>query len=112
MVYSAYGDIGKELMGVKEKLESFSQAGRATLIAPEEIKQELKKLKKLNQHKSNDVHILALAKASGARLLYTADKALMEDFKKKEIIDEPRGKIYSSENNKNLLTLSLCKKPT
>ena len=61
-----------------------------------------------NEHISDDVHILALARASGARLLYTGDKNLMTDFKTKSIIDNPRGKIYSNAKQKNLLKPGLC----
>ena len=44
---------------------------------------------------SNDRHIIALAKASGARLLYTGDgKLLRKDFDNKAYIDNPTGKIY------------------
>ena len=43
---------------------------------------------------SDDPHILALAQVSGARLLYSNDRALQQDFKDKdkELIDNPRGK--------------------
>ena len=45
---------------------------------------------------SNDSHILALAIVSGARLLYSNDTALQQDFKDKRIIGNPRGKVYST----------------
>lgn len=45
---------------------------------------------------SNDSHILALARVSGARLLYSNDLDLHEDFKNPRIIDEPRGRIYTT----------------
>ena len=45
---------------------------------------------------SNDAHIIALAQISGARLLYSNDKALHEDFGNKRLIDRPRGKVYST----------------
>ena len=44
---------------------------------------------------SNDYHILALAKLTGARLLYTQDRKLISDFK--GII---KGKVYPSGNSK------------
>lgn len=52
----------------------------------------------LKQHdlKSDDEHTLALAKISGARLLFTEDRDLMTDFRNKLIIDSPRGRIYST----------------
>lgn len=45
---------------------------------------------------SDDEHILALAQVSGARLLFTNDRALTRDFKEKRIVDTPRGKVYST----------------
>ena len=59
---------------------------------------------------SNDAHIIALAQISGARLLYSHDKTLHKDFRNKQLIDNPRGKIYSTlkgsdflEGHRNLL---------
>lgn len=51
--------------------------------------------------KSNDPHVLALAQASGARLLYCNDKTLQQDFKNKKLIDQPRGKVYSTNEYKD-----------
>lgn len=45
---------------------------------------------------SDDTHIIALAQISGARLLFSNDKALHQDFKNKELINNPRGKVYST----------------
>ena len=45
---------------------------------------------------SNDQHIIALAQASGARLLYSNDRALHRDFGNSKFIDKPRGKVYST----------------
>ena len=50
---------------------------------------------------SNDTHVIALAQITGARLLYSNDKDLHEDFKNKRLIDEPRGKVYSTNEDKN-----------
>ena len=46
--------------------------------------------------KSNDPHVIALAQVSGARLLYSNDGNLQQDFKNKKLIDNPRGKVYST----------------
>ena len=59
--------------------------------------------------KSNDPHILALARASGARLVYTGDGKLIADFKNKRLIDGPRGKIYTGASNVRLLNRSVCR---
>ena len=51
--------------------------------------------------KSNDSHVIALAQLSGARLLYSNDSDLHQDFDDKSLIDNPRGKVYSTLRNKN-----------
>ena len=51
--------------------------------------------------RSNDAHIIALAIVSGARLLYSRDQVLHQDFRDKTLIDNPRGKIYPSFNDES-----------
>ena len=51
--------------------------------------------------KSDDEHIIALAQLGGARLLYSNDGDLHQDFDDKSLIDSPRGKVYSTLRNKN-----------
>ena len=50
---------------------------------------------------SNDPHVIALAQVSGARLLYSNDGNLHRDFGNKELIDAPRGKVYSTRDDKS-----------
>lgn len=52
---------------------------------------------------SDDPHVVALAQASGARLLYTVDRALQEDFTNPVIIAHPRGKIYPTAGYRDFL---------
>ena len=51
---------------------------------------------------SNDIHIVALARISGSRLLYSKDDNLCKDFKNLKVLN-PKGKIYSTFRNKALL---------
>lgn len=44
--------------------------------------------------KSDDPHVLAVAKLSSSRVLYTNDAPLMEDFKNTKLLS-PKGKIIS-----------------
>ena len=48
---------------------------------------------------SDDPHILALSSVSGARLLYSNDDALQQDFRNPELINNPRGRVYSTRVN-------------
>ncbi len=76
-------------------------------------------LRKEGVCKSNDVHVLALALVSGARLLYTNDAALKDDFGNPEIVARPRGKIYTTARTANvtdahrrlLAARDLCRMP-
>ena len=51
--------------------------------------------------RSDDPHILALAQVSDVRLLYTNDGDLQQDFGNKSLIDNPRGKVYSTRRTRN-----------
>ncbi len=111
IAYSTYGKLRDELTGPKKaKFQEMSRSGRAVLIDPEKIGLEQERLERIGNYRSNDVHILALANVSGARVLYTGDDALMDDFRNGRIINNPRGKIYSGANNKDLLRANLCKR--
>lgn len=52
--------------------------------------------------RSDDPHILALARVSGARLLYSNDVDLQIDFKNHRIINDPRGRIYTTLKNNDI----------
>ncbi len=47
--------------------------------------------------RSDDPHIIALAQVGGARLLVSRDVALGKDFKDREFLDNPRGKLLPFE---------------
>ena len=49
-----------------------------------------------------------LARKTGVRLLYTGDRDLIEDFKDKQFIDRPRGKVYTRAENARLLAATAC----
>ena len=59
--------------------------------------------------RSDDFHVIALAKTARVRLLYMKDVALMRDFTNKRIINSPRGKVYSSSRNRRFLDRSYCR---
>ena len=71
--------------------------GRVTEWDDREIDDATRDLKKDKVCQSNDPHVIALARASGARLLYTNDDDLETDFKNARLISKPRGKIYPNE---------------
>ncbi len=70
------------------------QSGTASFIPTQKVDEVEQRLIQEGKFKSDDPHVLALARVAGARLLYTHDDALTEDFKNPALIPEPRGKVY------------------
>ena len=76
-------------------------AGKVRQETTSSVDKGEEKLLQEERCRSNDTHVIALAQISGARLLYSNDKDLHIDFKNKRLIDEPRGKIYSTNEDKD-----------
>ena len=83
-------------------LRSALRNGRARSVIDEAVDDHATGLLRRGVCKSNNPHVLALALVSGARLLYTNDAALIEDFGNPEIVARPRGKIYTTARNANV----------
>ena len=114
------GKLYEELTGSSELFRRWGKeallSGRMKVTKKSQVNRRVQELAKQGKVGSDDIHIIALAQISGARLLYSNDKTLHKDFKKKKLLDNPRGKIYStaekrdfSNSHKKLLgKRSLC----
>lgn len=82
-------------------LAQLKKAGRAFEQSDAQIQAASTAIK----HKctSNDLHVVALALSSGARVLVTEDKKLIADFKNAKVVTNPRGKVYKRAGNRNVL---------
>ena len=76
-------------------------SGRLINKDKDRIDQKAKEIKENSRLQSDDPHIIALAQVSGARLLFSNDKDLHEDFKNHNLINKPLGRIYSTVENKS-----------
>ena len=47
-------------------------------------------------HRRDDPHVVALAQISGARLLYSNDRALIRHFQDEQFISCPQGSVYTT----------------
>lgn len=100
------GKLAAELNGsesAKRTLAEWSRAGRARLIPRSVVDIEQAKLDSLKLCASNDSHVIALARVSGARVLFSSDADLHSDFKSPQLIDNPRGSVYQNESHAHLL---------
>ena len=78
------------------------QIGRARYIPDAQVDAETKTLRSQSICRSNDEHILALARLSGARLLFTNDNALQDDFRNRQIVSGTRGRVYTTTRSQNV----------
>ena len=77
-------------------------AGRITLLNDDAVDQTARRLEQENACRSDDEHVIAVARLSGARLLYSNDAKLQGDFTNKALVDRPRGKVYSTRRHEHL----------
>ena len=100
--------VGGKLLEELERDSDYSQwalqgqlAGTLRIMNPAEVDARTKKIQNEVPIKSNDPHIVALAQLSGARLLYSNDRDLMDDFRDQRLIDKPPGRVYSTDVRTN-----------
>jgi hypothetical protein len=82
------------------------RAGRARRIEDSSVQKEEQAVDATGHCRSNDRHVVALARVSGARVLCTGDGDLHQDFKNPELISNPRGKVYQQASHAHLLVHS------
>ncbi len=88
-------------------------AGRVREINDDAVNSLEAKLNAAADLKSNDAHVIALAQLGGARLLFSNDSALHEDFKNRALVNG--GKVYSTQqggefrdSHRSLLRANVC----
>ena len=104
IVYSISGNSSEErelYRSFPHKFREYSRANKLIRVNHNDVKNEIKNLPKL---KSNDPHIVALARLKNVKVLVSGDKKLHKDFKK-----IAGGGVYQKKEHKHLLTPDLCK---
>jgi len=86
----------------KRYLKTLSAAGKAHRMPKDEVDREEKKICEMSR-KSDDPHVLALARLSGARVLCSNDRDLHDDFKNLSLVPSPRGRIYQKAQHAKVL---------
>ena len=93
------GELRRELSEYGRFLDWMRTATRRNIVRSIDDKQvddETQILREQGDCRSDDEHVLALARVSGARLLFTNDVALQDDFKNSRIVGGTRGRIYAT----------------
>lgn len=92
------GKLREELdrAGLKDWMRTARQAGHIRLVDDESVDRRAEELDDEGVCQSNDSHVVALAEISGARLLYTNDRQLQDDFKGYFKRSVQKGRVYST----------------
>ncbi len=86
----------------RRRLRELSRAGRALQYPDAALEIEIRAVNEIG-HLSNDPHVLALARTSGARVICTCDHNLQQDIDNPRLISRPRGKVYQRAEHAHLL---------
>lgn len=95
--------------GTNRSLKQLSAAGKARLQDRTAVSMEERRVVAMKDSrgrracKSNDCHVIALARLSGARVLCSADQTLHADFKNLMLVPSPKGKIYQKAGHAGVL---------
>lgn len=81
----------------KRRVQELQNRGQLALVRDAEVDAEAQRLEQDGRLRSDDPHLLALARVSGARLLYTNDRDLQKDFTNSRLLRN--GRIYTTVEN-------------
>ena len=95
--------VGSELLEELDQHREFrqwrdvaSRYGRVHTIQRNRVEPLTEQLRASDRCESNDEHVIALAQASGAGLLFSNDRLLHRDFKDRRLVEGPRGKVFTT----------------
>jgi hypothetical protein len=87
---------------LRRVLIEFDRRGALRAVSDGEVDETEACLKRAGECRSDDQHIIALARVSGARLLCSHDADLHADFTNPALLS-PRGSVYQSRSHRPLL---------
>lgn len=103
------GLLRDELWGAGNRMRAWlvelQNAGRLKTVDRAEVDRVSQKLKASRGPAplvSDVEHVVALAMVSGARLLFTNDMRLSQDFRNPQIVSSPRGRVYTTRRSQEL----------
>ena len=85
-----------------------ARAGRTNDVDNVVVDAEENRLVQTGACVSNDQHVIALVRKSGARSVCTEDSGLMTDVKNRTLVNGPRGRVYRTANHAHLLHHDRC----
>lgn len=92
-----------KMRDVRSQIKVLNQAGRALSFEREAVDNEEIAVAATGLCISDDPHVIALARVSGARTLCSDEDNLHADFKNQRLLSNPRGHVYQNANHRHLL---------
>ena len=86
----------------RSRIAAMDRIGAFKQFSRNSVESETKTVADSKLCRSNDVHIIALARVSHCRLLCSNDKKLHADFTNPKIL-KPKGSVYSSKKHSHLI---------
>ena len=107
IVYSNTGKFRKEWLkgGMKAKMMVLNRTGKLKLVSAQDVQEKVDALEQTGILRSDDPHIIALARIAKVKVLVSNDKTLNADFRNRNLVG---GKVYHTEADSNLLTKDTC----
>ena len=93
---------------IRTQITRWTGLGLAIRVDDQSITEEVRRVVASRLCKSNDEHIIALAKVSKARTLCTDDNDLQTDFKNTRLLT-PKGRIFKDSTHARLFDRIKCK---
>ena len=82
--------------GVEPLIYELIQSGNARSLPSDKVTEREQEIQRDPGIRSDDPHVIALAQLSGARLLFSDDRALSRDFMDTSLIHSPYGHVYTT----------------
>lgn len=84
-------------------LIALDRQGSARQVDNDQVDRETARLMATGGCKSNDPHVIALARVGGARLICSEDRKLQKDVRNPNLLSKPRGNIYTKSGHRALI---------
>lgn len=88
---------------IRRLVLGLARAGKAKRVDDDAVNKVATEVANTGLCRSDDPHIIALAKVSTVRLLCSHDRDLHADFTNHLLLSKPRGKVYQNRSHGDLL---------
>jgi hypothetical protein len=100
------GDLKREYLRSPKAMNviaGLDRAGRARKVSDSDVDAETTVVRSSGLCKSNDPHVIALARIASVRLLCSLDQNLHTDFTNNKLLSKPKGRVYQNETHAHLI---------